>query len=270
MNTKSYLFSLSYANRSKEQPFIIDILKQFDTNSLTGMVMLVNNNPYHFEFLLYLSFEKRDFDFDKWLAEKYPQKKFDYLFNYSADDIIQNMTKRSYNAYGFTFKEQAEEMLTGESNRIFIFPSEDIIAQKWGSTDRVFKYKVFLSHSSVDKPIIEEIFRELQKEEIKAFLDKYEIKPGDSIVEKLNDGLQNSDLGILLLSKNFLNSNWAKTEMSYFIHERMATGKKSFLIVNVNLTAAEIPPLLRDFRYISVSNPDWIQELIRAIRDLGK
>src|SRR5205085_5911537 len=69
---------------------------------------------------------------------------------------------------------------------------------------------VFLSHSSIDKPIIEQIFFELQKEEIKVWFDKYEIKGGDSITDKLNEGLGKSDLGLICLSKNFLNSNWSR------------------------------------------------------------
>lgn len=269
MQTKSYLFNLSYGHRVNELKFIKDILSGFNNETLTGVVSLVNNNPYNLEFLLYLAFEKEDYLFDQWLDKYYPQKKLNYLFNYSLDEIIKDQLGRNrYNAHGFSTIEQAENMITDEPNAIFLFPSIKVIAQKWGKMEKMVKYTVFLSHSSDDKVLVESIFKELQKDEIKAWFDKYEIKAGDSITDKLNEGLSNSDLGILFLSKSFLNSNWAKSEMNYFFRQAMVSGKKKFIIVNIDLKIHEIPPLLQDYRHIDITRSEWMQELIAAIEEL--
>ncbi len=269
MQTKSYLFNLSYGHRVNELKFIKDILSHFDKDTLTGVVSLVNNNPYNLEFLLYLAFEKDDNIFDQWLDTYYPQKKINYLFNYSLEEIVKDQLGRNrYNAHGFSTIEQAENIITDEPNAIFLFPSIKVIAQKWGKMEKMFKYHVFLSHSSNDKVLVESIFKELQKDEIKAWFDKYEIKAGDSITDKLNEGLLNSDLGILCLSKNFLNSNWAKSEMNYFFRQRMVSGKKTFIIINIDLQIHEIPPLLQDYKHINIESSGWMQELATTIEEL--
>lgn len=268
--TKTYLFSLSYENRTQEKNFINDILNNFNNTELTGITILVNNNPYHLEFLLLLIFEKSDNKFDQWLQAHYSNKKVNYLFNYSLDEIVYNQLNRNrYSAYSFSTPTQAATVLTDESNRIFIFPSGKVIEQKWGKVEKIFKNKIFLSHSSVDKPIVETIFHELQKEELKVWFDKYEIEVGDSITDKLNEGLANSDVGLFCFSQNFLQSHWAKAEMNYFFRQRMVTGKKNFIILNIDLAPSQFPPLLQDFKYINLNATGWIEELISAIKKIN-
>ena len=48
--------------------------------------------------------------------------------------------------------------------------------------------KVFCSHRSVDKPAVDEFARKLRAQGIDAWLDTWEIRAGDDIVEKINAG----------------------------------------------------------------------------------
>ena len=43
-----------------------------------------------------------------------------------------------------------------------------------------FKFDVFLSHSSKDKPVVRELAARLQKDGIRVWLDEKQIKPGES------------------------------------------------------------------------------------------
>ena len=43
-----------------------------------------------------------------------------------------------------------------------------------------FKYHVFLSHKSADKPAVEELAVRLRREGIEPWLDKWNLIPGDS------------------------------------------------------------------------------------------
>ena len=54
--------------------------------------------------------------------------------------------------------------------------------------------RVFLSHSSKDKKVVDEIFNQFQINEIDAWYDKYQIEPGDSVTEKINQGLEKLSL----------------------------------------------------------------------------
>ncbi len=44
-----------------------------------------------------------------------------------------------------------------------------------------FKYDVFLSHSSKDKPVVRELANRLKKDKLRVWFDEWELKPGDSL-----------------------------------------------------------------------------------------
>ncbi|WP_294329403.1 toll/interleukin-1 receptor domain-containing protein [uncultured Chryseobacterium sp.] len=261
---KNYLFELSYGNRVNEKDFINSILQNFDNQTLTGITMFVNNNIYNLEFLLLLYFEKDDKVFDVWLEQNFQQKK--RVFNYTPTTITELLLENRYSMFSFSKIEDIEPFLTHSPNQFFLYNSRENYNKTWGGISRDSYPIIFLSHSSQDKKLVDEIFNELQKEEIEAWYDKYQIDFGDSITEKINSGLNNSDLGILCLSKNFLNSPWAKNEMNFFIQKRINSGKKKFICLNIDLTHDEIPPLLQDYRYVSLKNPNWINDLVRIIK----
>jgi hypothetical protein len=73
--------------------------------------------------------------------------------------------------------------------------------------------KVFISHSSTDKPFVERLARDLLSGEgIDAWLDKWEIRPGDRIPDKLEEGLSSANVFLLILSPESVKSQWVSYE----------------------------------------------------------
>jgi len=267
MNTKKYIFSLDYGNRLVEREFIKDILKNFDNESLVGCVLLVNNNPYSFECLLYLSFAKDTDRFDEFIKNNYNKKT--RVFNYFIDDMISSFVSRGYNAISFIDADSVDMAITDGTNGLFEFPSKTIFDSVWKSNFQEYKMKrVFLSHSSKDKFIVDEIFNELQLHEICVWYDKYEIEPGDSITDKINKGLDESDIGIICISENFLNSDsgWTKSELNFFVQRRMRNSDKIFIIINFDVPHEELPPLVQDYRYVDYKEKGAIDFLVNTIK----
>lgn len=266
----SCLFSLSYEKRNGEKEFIKDILLNFNNGEITSKTILVDNNIYHLDFLLLLTFENENKRFDSWLSFHYPKKKYNYLFNYSLEDILNDqLDKRRYLAYSFRTVEQALKILTGESNDIFRFPCNQIIETKSDPIENALTFKTFLSYSYKDKEITEKLFLELQKEGIKTWFDKADVDYGDCITDKINEGLKDADLGILVLSKNFLNTNWGRAEANYFFRRQLESKKVNFIIISINLSLNDLPPLFQDYRYIKAENEGWLEELIIRIKELS-
>ena len=58
METKKYIFSLDYGNRMEEKEFIKAVLREFESNTLVGCGIFVNNNPNCLELLFFASLEK--------------------------------------------------------------------------------------------------------------------------------------------------------------------------------------------------------------------
>jgi hypothetical protein len=77
---------------------------------------------------------------------------------------------------------------------------------------------VFISHDSADKlTVAEPLYHALSAKGLKVWFDKYTLNLGDSLSEKINEGIAECRYGILILSKAFLaNERWAERELKSF------------------------------------------------------
>jgi len=249
---KSFLISLDYGNRKEERKFVGAVLDEFNRDTLTGAMLFINNNIYSFELFFFLNFEKSSDEFEEWLNENYPDKM--RIYNLHIDEFIEAMKRKGYNVTSLLDSKMLDSQMPSTPNEMFIFPDREIMNRTFGKRQEMEDFTVFLSHSSKEKALVDEVFNELQKSEVKAWFDRYEIKPGDSITEKLNAGLKKSKLGILFLSRNFINSKsgWTMNEANYFFQKRMRNNGEKFIVINVDVKHDDMPPLLQDYKYI-----DW-------------
>lgn len=134
---------------------------------------------------------------------------------------------------------------------------------------------VFICHASEDKSdIIKPLVAAFKRESISYWYDKAEIKWGDSIIEKVNDGLRISRYVIVVISKSFLSKNWPKRELNSALNIEASTGKVRVLplVVGADKVRKEIfqkYPLLNDKRYLTWEND--VQKIVDALKDcLGK
>lgn len=267
MDTKMYIFNLDYGNRIEERNFIKDILRNFDEDVLVGCGIFVNNNPYNLEMLLFASLAKQIDKFEGFINDKYAKKK--RIFNYFLNDMITSSFNKGYNIVTFIDEADVDNAISEDINNVFLFPCKEKLDSLWKSNISDMKNpRIFLSHSSKDKQYIDLIFHELQKSEIDAWYDKYQIEPGDSITDRINEGLDASDIGIICLSSNFLNSSsgWTKAELNYFIQRRMQAPHKKFIILNFDVPHNEMPPLVQDYKYINFQEDGSIDTLINILK----
>ncbi len=121
--------------------------------------------------------------------------------------------------------------------------------------------RVFISHSSNDKPAVLKLNQELRDRGFETWMDQFEILPGDNIVEKIDEGLEKSDAGIIVLSKNIDGSPWIKTELNYLIY---ACIKESKRLIPVELEEGGfIPPLIRPLAKCGIHDIDAITMALR-------
>ena len=62
-----------------------------------------------------------------------------------------------------------------------------------------FAYDVFLSHSSKDKPVVRDLAQRLKSDGLRVWLDEWEIRPGDMIGLKIEQGLEQSRVLVLAI-----------------------------------------------------------------------
>lgn len=89
------------------------------------------------------------------------------------------------------------------------------------------KWDVFISHASEDKKSVAIPLVNLLKDlGVKAWLDKAEIRLGDSLSNKIEEGLSNSQHGLVILSKAFFEKNWTKRELESLISIELNSDRK--------------------------------------------
>ena len=74
--------------------------------------------------------------------------------------------------------------------------------------------QIFLSHNSNDKPVVEAIGKWLTDKGYTVWLDKWSMTPGDSLIEKIAEGIESSDKLVVFLSENSVDANWVKKEVA--------------------------------------------------------
>ncbi len=132
--------------------------------------------------------------------------------------------------------------------------------------------KVFLCHSSHDKDFVRRIATNLVDEGCRVWFDAWEIRVGDNIVYKINDGLQDSGFLAVVLSRAAMESEWVKKEWtSKFM---MAAEERNATVLPILLEDCEIPPLLRPLKFADFRNPEnydlALADVVQAIESNGR
>ena len=124
--------------------------------------------------------------------------------------------------------------------------------------------RVFISHSSKDKPAVEQLAVELRNRGIDPWLDKWEIGPGDDIVAKINAGLEEASAGLIVFSTHSRESRWVEAETSYLTYARIVESKA--LIPVIAGEDAWVPPLLRPLARRGIEDVDAIADALLTRR----
>ena len=83
-------------------------------------------------------------------------------------------------------------------------------------TDHESSPKLFLSHSHQDRAFALRLGTELGKSGVDAWLDQWEIQPGDSIVQKIfTEGLSECKVFAVVFSKASTRSRWVREELDH-------------------------------------------------------
>jgi hypothetical protein len=109
----------------------------------------------------------------------------------------------------------------------------------------------FISHAHADKErFVLDFSRRLRGKGIDAWVDTWEMLPGDSLVGKIfNEGLKSCTAFIVILSDNSVNSKWVREELNAGIVKRIEDNTK---LIPIRLDGCEIPIALKDTLWIDI------------------
>ncbi|GAB2936649.1 hypothetical protein GCM10027047_36510 [Rhodococcus aerolatus] len=120
-------------------------------------------------------------------------------------------------------------------------------------------WDVFLSHATEDKEAVAVPLRNaLAERGVTVWLDKTEIKIGDSLRRKIDDGIRSSRFGVVVLSPSFFAKGWTNHELDGLVTKTVA-GEQTMLPIWHDVSAQavrEYSPSLADKRALSTGEFD--------------
>lgn len=224
-------------------------------------------------------YDDDDMDFDGitksvvYFGEMFDNAKYHYIDqDYITDDFnLEDLKKR---------KAEIEHKLwskISEHKRLELIEEKGLIDSEiynrfedYIDSNKLKNKKVFLSHSSMDKSLVISVALDLKKMGIGSWLDAFDILPGESMVAKINQGLNDCEFILLFLSQNSVKSNWVTKEWETILWDEVNSNKVK--IIPIKLEQCEIPKILQTKKYIdfSISYSDGLKQLIDTIEEYEK
>ena len=88
-------------------------------------------------------------------------------------------------------------------------------------------YTLFISHSSAQKPYIEELCKYIGYDYV--VVDKYTFESGEELWKEIRAAIDECNIFVYLISEESLQSQWVKNEISY-VREKIDEEQIIFLI----------------------------------------
>lgn len=107
--------------------------------------------------------------------------------------------------------------------------------------------KVFISYSHNDREFVERLAKNLAEKQVLVWWDEWEIKVGDSLVQKIQQGISSSSYLAVVLSPNSINSPWVQEELNAALIQQL--NEQRVFVIPILLADCQIPPFLQDKKY---------------------
>lgn len=113
---------------------------------------------------------------------------------------------------------------------------------------------IFLSHNSVDKPFVRKLANDLRRNGHYAWVDEAEINIGDSLIEKIEAGIDTMEYIGVVISSNSIESEWVKREVRLALTQEIS-GKR-VKVLPLLLEKVTIPTFLIDKKYADFTSEE--------------
>ena len=120
---------------------------------------------------------------------------------------------------------------------------------------------VFLSHSSLDKRFVSRLASDLAVRGIPVWFDSWELEIGDSLYDRIFEGIDNGTFLLIGLSANALQSRWVTRELNAALAKEDRIGRK--VILPIKIGERDVPLSIADRLYV-----DFTKGYLRGLEQL--
>ena len=132
---------------------------------------------------------------------------------------------------------------------------------KRGRPTKRSPYKVFISHSSLDKWVAERMAEKIAETGAQYWLDERDLKGGGDIRKEINDGMHDCQEVVVLFSPNSVDSQWVSFEIG------ASYAKRKHLTPILNNVSHSRITLLQGIKAIELNNfSQYLTELKKRMK----
>lgn len=126
--------------------------------------------------------------------------------------------------------------------------------------------KVFISHASEDKErFVRRFAEDLRSRGVAAWLDEWEIAPGDSLVDKVFEGgLKEAEVVIIVVSSASIQKRWVREELNTSVINRIEGRAR---LIPVVIDDCVIPEAIKSIVHVRMTKPEDYEEGVDRIAD---
>jgi hypothetical protein len=133
---------------------------------------------------------------------------------------------------------------------------------------------VFVSHNTADKATARLLATALVESGVGVWFDEWNLRPGDSIVGGIENGLTQCDVFVLVWSASAQQSKWVGTELRAAMNRRV--GDSSLRIIPVFADGTPLPTLVAEYKGFNLTTVPDLRRIaaeitgITDIRDIAQ
>jgi hypothetical protein len=123
--------------------------------------------------------------------------------------------------------------------------------QVMNAVDKVTTPKVYLAHASDDKARVRPLAEYLMANGVDVWFDEWEINPGDSLRQKMEEGLEEMTHFVVVLTETSIIKPWVAKEIDVGLVQQVG-GQSRFIPLLVDLEPAKLSPFLKAMLFMKV------------------
>jgi hypothetical protein len=128
---------------------------------------------------------------------------------------------------------------------------------------------VFISHSSLDKPFVKRLASALSSDGFPVWLDSWKLELGDSLLDRVYDGIDSSSMVLLVISQYAIESGWVNREMNAALLKEEQAGRKFLIPIKVDNCQAPLKIADRLYADFSTSFSAPFERLVDVLDSNG-
>jgi formylglycine-generating enzyme required for sulfatase activity len=126
--------------------------------------------------------------------------------------------------------------------------------------------RVFLCHSSGDKPPVRELYQRLCAEGIDAWLDEEKLLPGQDWQREIPKAVRASDVVIVCLSRGSITkAGYVQREIKFALDVADEQPEDAIFLIPARLEECEVPDRLSRWQWVNLYNAKGFERLMRAL-----